>query len=159
MFINVYIICVYICLYVFIYVYMCLYMFIYKCIYIYIYICVCGFCDLNRSAILGASEVPAFLWTSETESGRELSSFPADSWMMFCSDYHLIDLIVGDFQGLPGLFSTRQSTWVWFKVGTREEDVLWVRETVNLWVPKLHDVWTILKSLILTPIVSHDCLL
>ena len=106
------IICVYMCLYVFIYVYMCLYMFIYKCIYIHIYIdvCVWGFCDLNHSAILGASEVPAFLWTSETESGRELSSFPADSWLMFCSDYHLIDLIVGDFQGLPGLFSTRQST-------------------------------------------------
>ena len=78
--------------------------------YIYIDVCVWGFCDLNHSAILGASEVPAFLWTSETESGRELSSFPADSWLMFCSDYHLIDLIVGDFQGLPGLFSTRQST-------------------------------------------------
>ena len=156
------IICVYICLYVFIYVYMCLYMFIYKCIYIYIYIYMCV-CVVSAIWIVQQFlELPRFL-----RFCGPLKQSLGESCLLFllilgwCSVLIIIWLIWlwVIFKDCLGCFLPVNLHEFGSKLVPEKRMFCEWEKTVNLWVPKLHDVWTILKSLILTPIVSHDCLL
>ena len=161
MFINVYIwlyvfICVYMCSYMFICVYICLYI----NVYIYIDVCVCGVSAIW--IIQQFLELPRFL-----RFCGPLNESLGESCLLFllilgwCSVLIIIWLIWlwVIFKDCLGCFLPVNLHEFGSKLVPEKRMFCEWEKTVNLWVPKLHDVWTILKSLILTPIVSHDCLL